>query len=103
VHTEEPVKTRLAVVRWLYLLSPLMLAWFVWTTVVTAPGFGLTGRPLVVGVATGVFAVLCAATLLPARVAVPLLIAAFLFAKIDARDRAQAVAYAFRHGLGETA
>ena len=26
-----------------------------------------------------------------------------LFAKIDARDRAQAVAYAFRHGLGETA
>ncbi len=26
-----------------------------------------------------------------------------LFAKIDARDRAQAVAYAFRHGLGQTA
>jgi DNA-binding NarL/FixJ family response regulator len=25
-----------------------------------------------------------------------------LFAKIDARDRAQAVAYAFRHGLGES-
>jgi DNA-binding NarL/FixJ family response regulator len=25
-----------------------------------------------------------------------------LFAKIGARDRAQAVAYAFRHGLGES-
>jgi signal transduction histidine kinase len=109
------------------LLTPLMLAWFVWAAFTAEPGFGLTGKRLVVVLATVVFvvgvfgrnatattpirpahaifvgamlvgsvtlvavqpsgpgsvavlvAVLCAATgLLPVRVAVPVLIAAFV-------------------------
>ncbi len=131
MRTEEPVTTRLTVVRWLYLLSPLMLAWFVWAAATAAPGFGPAGRPLAVSAGAAVFvvsvfgrnatattattgagvrpvhwafvggllagsvtlvvaqpdgpggvavlvAVLCAATPLPVRVGVPLLIAAFV-------------------------
>ncbi|MEV6492633.1 histidine kinase [Actinoplanes sp. NPDC051633] len=127
MHTEEPALTRLRVVRWMKLLTPLMLAWFVWAAAAAEPGFGLTGRRLVVVLATAAFvagvfgrnataerpirsthvvfvgamlvssvtlvavqpggpgsvgvlvAVLCAATgLMPVRVAVPVLIAAFV-------------------------
>ncbi len=109
------------------LLTPLMLAWFVWAAATADPGFGWTGRPLVVALAAAAFvagvfgrnataqrpirpphavfvgvmlvssvtlvsvqlsgpgavavlvAVLCLATgLLPVRVAVPVLIAAFV-------------------------
>jgi signal transduction histidine kinase len=109
------------------LLTPLMLAWFVWAAATAEPGFGLTGKRLIVVLATAVFvvgvfgrnataklpirpthvvfvgamlvssvplvavqpsgpgsvavlvAVLCAATgLMPVRVAVPVLIAAFV-------------------------
>jgi len=127
VQTEEPALTRLRVVRWMQLLTPLMLAWFVWAAATAEPGFGLTGKRLIVVLATAVFvvgvfgrnatvrppirpthvvfvgamlvssvplvavqpsgpgsvavlvAVLCAATgLMPVRVAVPVLIAAFV-------------------------
>ncbi|MFG1651532.1 sensor histidine kinase [Micromonospora sp. NPDC049275] len=127
MQTEEPTLTRLRVVRWMQLLTPLMLAWFVWAAATAEPGFGLTGRRLIVVLATAVFvvgvfgrnsatdlpirpayvvfvgamlvssvalvvvqpggpasvavlvAVLCAATgLMPVRVAVPVLIAAFV-------------------------
>jgi signal transduction histidine kinase len=127
VHTEEPALTRLRVVRWMTLLTPLMLAWFVWAAAVAEPGFGPAGPRLVVVLATAAFvagvfgrnatagspvrpahvvfvgamlvssvtlvavqpggpgsvavlvAVLCAATgLMPVRVAVPVLIAAFV-------------------------
>ncbi|MEV4349698.1 histidine kinase [Actinoplanes sp. NPDC049596] len=123
MQTEEPALTRLLVVRWMQLLTPLMLAWFVWAAAAAEPGFG---SPIVV-VATAVFvlavfgrnatavppvrpahvvsvaamlvssvtlvtvqpggpgsvavlvAVLCAATgLMPVRLAVPVLIAAFV-------------------------
>jgi len=109
------------------LLTPLMLAWFVWAAATAEPGFGLTGKRLIVVLATAMFviavfgrnataelpirpthvvfvgamlvssvtlvavqpsgpssvavlvAVLCAATgLMPVRVAVPVLIAAFV-------------------------
>jgi signal transduction histidine kinase len=127
VQTEEPALTRRRVVRGLQLLTPLMLAWFVWAAAAAEPGFGPAGKPLIVALATGVFvaavfgrnataelpvrpahvvsvasmlvssvtlvvaqpggpgsvavlvAVLCAATrLMPVRVAVPVLIAAFV-------------------------
>jgi signal transduction histidine kinase len=127
VRSEEPALTRLRVVRWMQLLTPLMLAWFVWAAATAEPGFGLTGKRLTVVLATAVFvvgvfgrnataelpirpthvvfvgamlvssvtlvavqpsgpgsvavlvAVLCAATgLMPVRVAVPALIAAFV-------------------------
>jgi signal transduction histidine kinase len=127
VQTEEPALTRLRVVRWMQFLSPLMLAWLVWAAATTEPGFGLTGRRLVVVLSTAVFVagvvgrnataklpirpahgvfvgamlvssvtlvavqprgpgsvavlvgVLCAATgLMPVRIAVPILIAAFV-------------------------
>jgi signal transduction histidine kinase len=127
MQTEEPALTRLRVVRWMRLLTPLMLAWFLWGAATAEPGFGPTGRRLIVVLATAVFvagvfgrnataapevrpthvvfvaamlvssvtlvavqpggpgavavlvAVLCAATgLMPARVAVPVLIAAFV-------------------------
>jgi signal transduction histidine kinase len=127
VRTEDPATTRARVVKWLQLLTPLMLAWFVWAAATVDPGFGRTGRPLVVLLAAAAFvvgvfgrnatsvrpirwphvvfvgvmlissvtlvslqpagpgavavlvAVLCAATgLLPVRVAVPVLIAAFV-------------------------
>jgi len=55
VHTEEPALTRLRVVRWMQLLSPLMLVWFVWAAATTGPGFGPAGRPLIVVLATAVF------------------------------------------------
>jgi signal transduction histidine kinase len=133
VHTEEPALTRLRVVRWMQLLTPLMLAWFVWAADTAEPGFGMTGKRLVVVLATagfvaGVFgrnataeqrirpphavfvgamlissvtlvvvqpsgpgsvgvlvAVLCAATaLMPVRVAVPALIAAFVVLEMAA-------------------
>lgn len=100
-------------------LSPLMLTWFVWTAVVAAPGFGLTGRPLIVSLATSVFVVAVfgrnATATVPVRPIHLVFVGArlvsegtvkshvnHLFAKVDARDRAQAVAYAFRHGLGES-
>ncbi|GIJ57492.1 sensor histidine kinase [Virgisporangium aurantiacum] len=127
MQTEEPALTRLRVVRWMQLLTPLMLAWFGWGAATADPGFGLTGRRLIVVLAAAVFvvgvfgrnatagpptgtahavfvgamlvssvtlvavqpggpgsvavlvAVLCAATaLMPVRVAVPALIAAFV-------------------------
>ena len=127
MHTEEPALTRLRVVRWMQLLTPLMLAWFVWAAATAEPGFGLTGERLIVVLGTAVFvvgvfgrnatterpirpphvvfvaamlissvtlvavqpggpgsvavlvAVLCAATgLMPVRVAVPVLITAFV-------------------------
>ena len=127
MQTEEPALTRLRVVRWMQLLTPLMLAWFVWAAATTEPGYGLTGKRLIVVLATAMFAVgvfgrnataelpirpthgvfvgamlvssvtlvavqpggpgsvavlvavLCAATgLMPVRVAVPVLIAAFV-------------------------
>ena len=127
MQTEEPALTRLRVVRWMQLLTPLMLAWFGWAAATADPGFGLTGERLIVVLATATFvvgvvgrnatakqpirpthvvfvgamlvssvtlvavqpsgpgsvavlvAVLCAATgLLPVRVAVPMLIAAFV-------------------------
>jgi signal transduction histidine kinase len=133
VHTEEPALTRLRVVRWMQLLTPLMLTWFVWAAAATGPGFGPTGRRLVVVLATATFvvgvfgrnatarrpvrpahvvfvaamlvssvtlvavqpggpgsvgvlvAVLCAATgLMPVRVAVPVLIAAFVVLEMAA-------------------
>jgi signal transduction histidine kinase len=127
VQTEEPALIRLRVVRWMQLLTPLMLVWFLWAAASAEPGFGLTGKRLIVVLATAVFvagvfgrnataerkmrlahvffvgamlvssvmlvavqpsgpgsvavlvAVLCAATgLMPVRVAVPALIAAFV-------------------------
>jgi signal transduction histidine kinase len=127
VQTEEPTLTRLRVVRWMQLLAPLMLAWFVWAAATAEPGFGLTGKRFIVVLAAAVFvvgvfgrnttaerpvrpahvvfvaamlvssvtlvavqpsgpgsvavlvAVLCAATgLMPVRVAVPVLIVAFV-------------------------
>ncbi|MEU8232238.1 histidine kinase [Actinoplanes sp. NPDC048967] len=133
MHTEEPALTRLRVVRWMQLLTPLMLAWFVWAAAVTGPGFGPSGQELVVVLATATFvagvfgrnatvrrpvrpahvvfvaamlvssvtlvavqpggpgsvgvlvAVLCAATgLMPVRVAVPVLIAAFVVLEMAA-------------------
>jgi signal transduction histidine kinase len=127
VQPEEPALTRLRVVRWMQLLTPLMLTWFVWAAATVEPGFGLTGKRLIVVLATATFvagvfgrnataklpirpthavfvgamlvssvtlvavqpsgpgsvavlvAVLCAATgLMPVRVAVPVLIAAFV-------------------------
>jgi len=133
VHTEEPALTRLRVVRWMMLLTPLMLAWFVWAAAIAAPGFGLTGRRLVVVLSAAAFvagvfgrnataaspgraahvvfvgamlvssvtlvvtqpggpgsvgvlvAVLCAATgLMAVRVAVPVLIAAFVVLEMAA-------------------
>jgi signal transduction histidine kinase len=55
VPTEDAATTRLRVVRWIQLLTPLLLAWFVWAAATIRPGFGLSGGPLVVAVATGVF------------------------------------------------
>ncbi|MEU5785229.1 sensor histidine kinase [Micromonospora lupini] len=55
MQTEEPTLTRLRVVRWMQLLTPLMLAWFVWAAATAEPGFGLTGRRLIVVLATAVF------------------------------------------------
>ncbi|MEU4335950.1 histidine kinase [Micromonospora lupini] len=55
MQTEEPTLTRLRVVRWMQLLTPLMLAWFVWAAATAEPGFGLTGTRLVVVLATAVF------------------------------------------------
>ena len=52
---EEPALTRLRVVRWMQLLTPLMLTWFVWAAVTAEPGFGLTGKRLIVVLATAVF------------------------------------------------
>ena len=115
------------------LLTPLMLAWFVWAAAAAEPGFGLAGKRLVVVLATAAFvagvfgrnatadrpirpahvvfvgamlvssvtlvavqpggpgsvgvlvAVLCAATgLMPVRVAVPVLIAAFVVLELAA-------------------
>ncbi|CCH17003.1 sensor histidine kinase [Micromonospora lupini] len=57
MQTEEPTLTRLRVVRWMQLLTPLMLAWFVWAAATAEPGFGLTGRRLIVVLATAVFVV----------------------------------------------
>jgi signal transduction histidine kinase len=37
------------------LLTPLMLAWFVWAAATAEPGFGLTGKRLIVVLATAVF------------------------------------------------
>src|SRR4051794_13924382 len=39
------------------LLTPLMLAWFVWGAATAEPGFGVAGRRLVVVLATAVFLV----------------------------------------------
>jgi signal transduction histidine kinase len=55
VQTEEPTLTRLRVVQWMRLLTPLTLAWFVWAAAVAEPGFGLTGKRLIVVLATAVF------------------------------------------------
>ncbi|BFU45716.1 sensor histidine kinase [Krasilnikovia sp. MM14-A1004] len=55
MQTEEPMLTRLRVVRWMQLLTPLMLAWFVWAAATAQPGFGLTGKRLIVVLATVVF------------------------------------------------
>ncbi|MFC4039529.1 sensor histidine kinase [Dactylosporangium siamense] len=57
MQTEEPALTRLRVIRWMQLLTPLMLAWFVWAAATTGPGFGPTGRRLVVVLATVGFVV----------------------------------------------
>lgn len=125
--------TRIRVVRWLQLLAPLMLAWFLWAAATAGPGFGRTGRPLAVALAAAAFvagvfgrnatarrpvrpahvgfigimlagsvtlvslqptgpgavavlvSVLCLSTaLLPVRVAVPLLIAAFVVLEMAA-------------------
>jgi signal transduction histidine kinase len=57
VQTEEPALTRLRVVRWMQLLTPLMLAWFVWAAATAEPGFGLTGKRLIVVLATAMFVV----------------------------------------------
>ncbi|SBT53031.1 sensor histidine kinase [Micromonospora auratinigra] len=46
--TEEPALTRIRVVRGMQLLTPLMLAWFVWAAATIDPGFGLSGKRLVV-------------------------------------------------------
>ncbi|MGC4747527.1 histidine kinase [Micromonospora sp. DT201] len=55
MQTEEPALTRLRVVRWMQLLTPLMLAWFVWAAATAEPRFGLTGTRLIVVLATVVF------------------------------------------------
>ncbi|MEV0569913.1 histidine kinase [Dactylosporangium sp. NPDC050588] len=55
MQTEDPALTRLRVVRWMQLLTPLMLAWFVWAAATADPGFGLTGKRLIVVLATAVF------------------------------------------------
>jgi len=55
VQTEEPALIRLRVVRWMQLLTPLMLAWFLWGAASAEPGFGLTGKRLIVVLATAVF------------------------------------------------
>ncbi|MEV4137264.1 histidine kinase [Dactylosporangium sp. NPDC049742] len=55
MQTEDPALTRLRVVRWMQLLTPLMLAWFVWAAATADPGFGLTGMRLIVVLATAVF------------------------------------------------
>ena len=57
MQTEEPALTRLRVVRWMQLLAPLMLAWFVWAAATAEPGFGLTGKRLIVVLATAMFVV----------------------------------------------
>lgn len=57
MQTEEPALTRLRVVRWMRTLTPLMLVWFGWTAATTEPGFGLTGKPLIVVLATAAFMV----------------------------------------------
>jgi len=134
--------TRLRVVRWTQLLAPLMLAWFGWAAATTEPGFGLTGKRLIVVLATAVFvvgvfgrnataklpmppahavfvgamlvssvtlvavqpsgpgsvavlvAVLCAATgLLPVRVAVPVLIVAFVVLEMVASITGQGLGF----------
>jgi signal transduction histidine kinase len=142
MQTEEPGLTRLRVVRWMQLLAPLMLTWFGWAAATTEPGFGLTGKRLIVVLATAVFvagvfgrnataklpvrpahvvfvasmlvssvtlvavqpsgpgsvavlvAVLCAATgLMPVRVAVPVLIAAFVVLEMVASITGQAFGF----------
>ncbi|MFC5002230.1 sensor histidine kinase [Dactylosporangium cerinum] len=57
MQTEEPALTRLRVIRWMQLLTPLMLAWFVWAAATTEPGFGPTGSRLAVVLATAGFVV----------------------------------------------
>jgi hypothetical protein len=39
------------------LLTPLMLAWFVWAAATAEPGFGPTGKRLIVVLATAMFVV----------------------------------------------
>ncbi len=46
-----------ATVRWLYLLTPVLLVAFAVPAVLAHPGFGLAGRPLVVSIAVGAFVV----------------------------------------------
>jgi len=57
VQSEEPALTRLRVVRWMQLLTPLMLAWFVWGAATAEPGVGLTGKRLIVALAAAMFVV----------------------------------------------
>ncbi|UQU62724.1 histidine kinase [Couchioplanes caeruleus] len=142
MQTEEPALTRTRVVRWMQVLTPLMLAWFVWAAATADPGFGPTGKRLTVLLATAVFvagvfgrnataelpvrpahvlavaamlagsvtlvvlqpggpgsvavlvAVLCAATrLMPVRIAVPALIAAFVVLEMAASITGQGFGY----------
>ena len=64
-HATEPTLARLRqargrrdeIVRWLYLLTPIVLVAFAVPAVLAAPGAGLTGRRLVVSIGLGAFVV----------------------------------------------